>query len=76
MMQVDGKDYPVSAEAPIGYDFRPGKRPRELPESERPTCGMSVRAGIVVTGTEVLSDEPRTATARGCPSSCASSASR
>jgi len=37
-MKVDGKDYPVSAEAPIGYDLRPGKRPRALPESERPTC--------------------------------------
>ena len=55
-MKVDGKEYPVSAEAPIGYELRPGKRPRALPESERPTCyGMSVRAGIVVTGTEVLS---------------------
>ena len=37
-MRVDGKDYPVSAQAPIGYDVRPGKRPRALPESERPTC--------------------------------------
>ncbi len=37
-MKVDGKEYPVSTEAPIGYDFRPGKRPRALPESERPTC--------------------------------------
>ena len=39
VMRVDGKDYPVSENAPIGYDIRPGKRPRELPESERPTCG-------------------------------------
>jgi cytoskeleton protein RodZ len=23
---------------PVGYDVRPGKRPRELPESRRPTC--------------------------------------
>ena len=23
---------------PVGYDVRPGKRPRELPESQRPTC--------------------------------------
>jgi hypothetical protein len=37
-MKVDGKEYPVSSEAPIGYAFRPGKRPRALPESERPTC--------------------------------------
>ena len=28
----------VADDAPIGYDIRPGKRPRELPESERPTC--------------------------------------
>jgi cytoskeleton protein RodZ len=39
VMRVDGKDYPVSASAPIGYEIRPGKRPRELPETERPTCG-------------------------------------
>jgi hypothetical protein len=39
VMRVDGKEYPVSENAPIGYDIRPGKRPRELPESERPTCG-------------------------------------
>jgi hypothetical protein len=37
-MKVDGKEYPVSTEAPIGYEFRPGKRPRALPETERPTC--------------------------------------
>ena len=37
-MKVDGKEYPVSAQAPIGYALRPGKRPRALPESERPTC--------------------------------------
>ena len=37
-MKVDGKEYPVSADAPIGYEFRPGKRPRTLPEAERPTC--------------------------------------
>ena len=38
VMRIDGKNYPVSPAAPIGYDIRPGKRPRELPESERPTC--------------------------------------
>ena len=38
VMRIDGKDYPVSPDAPIGYEIRPGKRPRELPESERPTC--------------------------------------
>jgi hypothetical protein len=38
LMVVDGKEYPVSQAAPIGYDLRPGKKPKELPESERPTC--------------------------------------
>ena len=38
VMRVDGKEYPVSPRAPIGYEIRPGKRPRELPEAERPTC--------------------------------------
>ena len=38
VMRVDGKEYPVSPQAPIGYEIRPGKRPRELPEAERPTC--------------------------------------
>ena len=38
IMRVDGKDYPVSQQAPIGYEIRPGKRPRELPEAERPIC--------------------------------------
>ena len=23
---------------PVGYDVRPGKRPRELSEAQRPTC--------------------------------------
>jgi hypothetical protein len=23
---------------PVGYDVRPGKRPRELPAAQRPTC--------------------------------------
>jgi hypothetical protein len=38
IMRVDGKEYPVSSRAPIGYEIRPGKRPRELPEAERPIC--------------------------------------
>ena len=40
---------------PVGYDVRPGKRPRELPTARRPDLLVSARAGIVVTGTEVLS---------------------
>ncbi len=38
LMRVDGKEYPVSAAAPIGYELRPGRKPRALPEDERPTC--------------------------------------
>jgi cytoskeleton protein RodZ len=38
VMRVDGKAYPVSEDAPIGYEIRPARRPRALPESERPTC--------------------------------------
>ena len=38
VMRVDGKRYPVSADAPVGYDIRPGKRPVRLPETERPQC--------------------------------------
>jgi hypothetical protein len=37
-MRVDGKAYPVSENAPIGYEIRPGRKPRELPEDQRPTC--------------------------------------
>jgi|SRR5215211_1656985 len=39
VMRVGGKAYEVSDDAPIGYELRPGRRPRALPESERPTCG-------------------------------------
>src|SRR5688572_3639186 len=39
VMRVGGKAYPVSDDAPIGYEIRPGGKPRELPEEERPTCG-------------------------------------
>ena len=38
VMRVDGKAYPVSDAAPIGYEIRPGRKPRELPEDQRPTC--------------------------------------
>jgi cytoskeleton protein RodZ len=38
VMRVDGKDYDVSDDAPIGYEVRAGGRPKALPESERPTC--------------------------------------
>jgi len=38
VMRVDGKAYPVSDSAPIGYEVRAGGKPRELPESDRPTC--------------------------------------
>jgi hypothetical protein len=37
-MRVNGKTYPVSDDAPIGYEIRAGGRPRALPEGERPTC--------------------------------------
>lgn len=38
VMRVDGKAYPVSDDAPIGYEVRAGGKPKALPESERPTC--------------------------------------
>jgi cytoskeleton protein RodZ len=38
VMRVDGKAYDVSDDAPIGYEIRAGRKPRALPESERPTC--------------------------------------
>jgi cytoskeleton protein RodZ len=38
VMRVDGKAYPVSDDAPIGYEVRAGGKPRALPEAERPTC--------------------------------------
>jgi cytoskeletal protein RodZ len=39
VMRVDGKAYPVSEDAPIGYEIRAGGKPNALPEAERPTCG-------------------------------------
>jgi cytoskeleton protein RodZ len=38
VMRVDGKAYPVSDDAPIGYEVRAGRKPKALPEAERPTC--------------------------------------
>jgi cytoskeletal protein RodZ len=38
VMRIDGKSFPVSKDAPIGYDVRAGGKPRPLPESRRPTC--------------------------------------
>jgi len=39
VMRVDGKNYDVSDDAPIGYELRASGEPRELPDDERPTCG-------------------------------------
>src|SRR5215217_2666742 len=38
VMRVDGKAYPVSDDAPIGYEVRAGGKPKALAEAERPTC--------------------------------------
>ena len=39
VMRVAGKTYDVPEDdEPIGYDLRPGKKPRTLPAGERPTC--------------------------------------
>jgi hypothetical protein len=38
VMRVNGRAFDVSDDAPIGYDIRPGRPPRALPEAERPTC--------------------------------------
>jgi cytoskeleton protein RodZ len=38
-MRVNGRTYPVAASAdPIGYELRPGRRPRRLPDGQRPDC--------------------------------------
>ena len=41
---------------PIGYEIRPGKKPERLSRgrARRSSARVSVRAGIIVTGTEVL----------------------
>jgi hypothetical protein len=38
VMRVNGRTYDVSDDAPIGYELRPGRRPRAVPEERRPTC--------------------------------------
>ena len=38
-LRVGGRTIDVPDRAtPVGYELRPGKRPRELPEARRPTC--------------------------------------
>jgi cytoskeleton protein RodZ len=38
-MRVNGRTYQVAPSAdPIGYEFRPGRRPRRLPDGQRPDC--------------------------------------
>jgi len=38
VMRLDGKPFPVADDAPVGYEIRPGRKPRELSEAARPTC--------------------------------------
>jgi cytoskeleton protein RodZ len=38
VMRVDGREFEVSDDAPIGYELRPGRKPRALSEDQRPTC--------------------------------------
>ena len=38
VMRVGNRDFDVSDDAPVGYELRPGRRPRTLPEDERPQC--------------------------------------
>ena len=38
-MRVNGRTYPVAASSgPIGYELRPGRRPRRLSDEQRPDC--------------------------------------
>jgi cytoskeleton protein RodZ len=38
-MRVGGKIYRVANSAnPVGYELRPGRRPRRLPDAQRPSC--------------------------------------
>jgi cytoskeleton protein RodZ len=38
-MRVNGKTYPVAASAnPVGYELRPGRKPRRLSDARRPSC--------------------------------------
>jgi hypothetical protein len=38
VMRVGQREFEVSDDAPIGYELRPGRRPRALPEDQRPQC--------------------------------------
>jgi cytoskeleton protein RodZ len=38
VMRIDGREFEVSDDAPIGYELRPGRKPRALSEEQRPTC--------------------------------------
>ena len=38
VMRIDGKDHPVSDDAPVGYEVRAGGKPRTLADAERPDC--------------------------------------
>jgi cytoskeleton protein RodZ len=38
-MRVNGRTYPVAQSSdPIGYELRPGRRPRRLSDGQRPDC--------------------------------------
>jgi cytoskeleton protein RodZ len=38
-MRVDGRSWPVAESAnPVGYELRPGRKPRRLPDAQRPDC--------------------------------------
>jgi hypothetical protein len=38
-MRVNGRTYPVAAsDQPVGYELRPGRKPRRLGAAQRPTC--------------------------------------
>jgi helix-turn-helix protein len=38
-MRVAGRTYPVAVSTdPVGYELRPGRKPRRLPAAQRPTC--------------------------------------
>ena len=54
-MRVDGKAYQVSDDAPVGLLGPGGRQAAPAVGVRAPDLRMSVRAGIVVTGTEVLS---------------------
>ncbi len=54
-MRVNGKSYGVAtSQDPVGYELRSGRKPRRI-TSGLADLHVTARAGIVVTGTEVLS---------------------